>query len=163
MVEWPFCNWGAAEWTALATVVLAVVTVLLVVVGYIQLSSLRDEARKSRTLAACERYDTDPLLDASLRRLAKAKKDGRLQLHSSDYAADVITVLNILDAIAIGIRQDLYDEDLMRDHLESIVRAHFEEYCGANAQVIEGVDPNDFASLRALCERWGATRPRARR
>ncbi|HEY0464322.1 MAG TPA: hypothetical protein VGC79_08945, partial [Polyangiaceae bacterium] len=118
----------AEAWTAIGTIALAFATLVLVAVGYRQLISIRAEAKKERTLAICHRYDIDPVLDVSLRSLwilqTSANKTAKdLKKHRPD----IVTVLNYLDSIAVGIEQELYIEELARDHIESIVKTHVEQ------------------------------------
>jgi hypothetical protein len=65
--------------TAGATTAMAAITGVLALVAWLQVKSARDEAKRSRTLAACERYDLDPFLDQSLRRLREAHNSGDLR------------------------------------------------------------------------------------
>src|SRR5438045_17812 len=102
-----FLGLTAAAWVAVGTLALAGATLALVIAGLLQISSIRDEARRTRTLAICDRYDFDPILDRSLRNLKRAKANGSFQANPKDFRLDVSTVLNYLDGVAIGIEQGL--------------------------------------------------------
>jgi hypothetical protein len=128
-----FLGLTAEGHVALWTAVLAVATSALVIMGLRQLRSIRDEANRERTLRVCERYDTDPILDRALRRLAIGWRTGDIQRDPEKYRPFVTTVLNYLDTLAIGIAQGLYIEELARDHLAEIVKFHHREYLGRDA------------------------------
>jgi len=117
-----FLGLAADGWTAVGTIALAVLTSALATTAAWQIWSIRDEAKRNRTILACDRYDTDPVLDNTLKTLARARKSGQLAADPAAYKTQIATVLNYLDAIAIGIDQDLYIESLARDHLVTIVK-----------------------------------------
>lgn len=145
------------DWTALATVGLTASTLMLALLAWLQLRSIRDEALRSRTLAACDRYDTDPILDIALRRISGSKLSGRWP--ERELRLDVKTVLNYLDALAIGIEQGLYLDELARDHMAPIVKAHVKEYLSAEAVLLFGIDPENYQKLTRLCSRWREAPP----
>jgi len=153
--------WGltAEGWTAVGTLVLAVATAVLVGVGVFQITSIRREASRARTLEACEKYDTDPVLDFYLRRLSTCRRDQSFFKDPDAFRTDVATVLNYLDSIACGIEQGLYIETLARDHIENVVKGHFNQYLGQEAPKIDGIDPANYHRLKALYEEWSAPQP----
>ena len=151
MPEWFFTLEFLTLW-------LAVATTLLVIVAACQIRALRVQTRGWQTLAACERYDTDPVLDRSIRRLAKAgpRKTKRR------YRTDVIAVLNYLDDIAIGIDQRLYVEAIVWDHMYAILTDHVREHLTGPEAAAYGIDPAGYTRLIALYERWTERRTRFR-
>ena len=136
------------DWAALATLV-------LVVVGGWQIISIRIENKRERTLRVCERYNFDPVLDYATRRLRTARNNGDYSKNPLDFRVDVITVLNYLDGIAIGIGQGLYSEPLARDHLDHIVSLHSSEYLGDTDARSLGFELRDFRHLCDMKDRWG--------
>src|SRR5207247_515888 len=83
------------EWTAIGTIILALLTILIVVVGWIQLRSIRKEAETARTLVMCDRYNYDPVLDMSARTLSVAlATGGDFRTNPGKYKCDVVTILN---------------------------------------------------------------------
>jgi hypothetical protein len=157
-----FLGFTAEGWTALSTVFLAAATCVLVGVGVFQIRSIREEAKRSRTLAACDRYDQDIVLDGSLHRLAEARRSGQFSANPSAYRTDIATLLNYLDSIACGIAQGLYIEELARDHIEPILKGHVNQYLGQNSPTIEGIDPADYTRLTSLFQQWQAPSTRFR-
>jgi hypothetical protein len=139
---------------AIGTLVLAFTTAVLVAVGLAQIVSAREEAKRGRTLTACDRYDTDPVLDASLHKLAKADRDGLLETNPGEFRTDIASVLNYLDSLAVGIVQGLYIEEIIRDHNESIIKRHVSQYLALGRSRIFGIDEANYQKLTALCERW---------
>jgi hypothetical protein len=154
--------WGltAEQWTALATVLMSAATFVLVVVGVYQIISIREEAKRTRTLSACDRYDTDPVIDRSLRNLATARADGSLENTPRLYKSDITTVLNYFDSVAIGIEQGLYIDALARDHIEGILKTHFNQYLGPSFRKETEINQEHFQRLNLLYQRWSHDPPR---
>ncbi len=157
-------SWSPDIWIAIftgllfvVTLVLAAATVLLVVLGRRQILMIREEAKQERTLAICHLYDLDPVLDAALRRLGQARDLGVLSYTSAN-RADATTILNYLDAIATGIAQKLYIEELARDHLEPIAKAHVEQYLSAAAPQL-GINRANYKALLEMVKRWSEQPP----
>ena len=132
----------------------ALATTSLVVIGSWQISAIRREAKKERTLEACDRYVTDPLIDACTRTLRDAHLSGEFLKNRKTFRSDVVNLLNYLDGIAIGIAQNLYIDSLARDHLQHIVEKHCEEYLKQPDLTELDVRMKDFEHLIALRERW---------
>lgn len=150
-----FWGLGPDAWTAIATLASTFLTAVLVGVGTWQVSELQSQNKKSRTLTTCEKYDLDPILDASLRNLAAGNLSGDFAKAPRKYKTDVTTILNYLDSVAIGIEQGLYIDALAKDHLSVIVKKHVKDYLsdvGAARSI--GIDPENFGHLKALGERW---------
>ena len=157
-------NWllglSAAQWTALGTMVLAGLTLFIVIAGWIQLRAMRHEADKERTIAMCDRYDFDPVLDPCLRRLSVATgHGGDYKTNADKYKSDVVTVLNYLDSMAVGIKQGIYIESLAHDHSHVILRGHVKELLGLGAPNIVGIDSANYAELIELNKKWSTTPP----
>ena len=158
-----FLGFTAHGWTAIGTVALALVTfalavgtAALVVLGLFQLRSIREEGRISRTIAISDRYDIDPVLDFRLRRIAQARANGALDLRPLDYRADIRTVLNYLDSLAVGIQQDLYIERLAMEHNGAILVGTVENYLDGGGAAKYGLDVQNYATLMVLYRKWKA-------
>src|SRR3954469_7069390 len=117
----------ANGWAALGSALSGLATATLVIVGTVQIRSIRKEGRRERTLAICHRYDSDPVLVASLYRLAKLRKT-REVTDQSEFETDVLTLLNYLDNVAIGISRGVYLERLAYDHIHAVVIGCWKEY-----------------------------------
>lgn len=164
----PDLFWGHSPefWAAIGTLTLAAATVALILIGWGQISAIKKQNRRWQTLAACERYTFDPILDGCLRTLRKAHTEGKFDKDAPEaktYRLEATTVLNYLDGMAIGISQGLYMEDLARDHLEEVVIGHVNEYLIDGMPKKLAIDTKDFRYLLALSERWATiSRPRFR-
>ena len=150
-----FWDNSANAWAAIGSLIQAAGTVVLFFVAVTQLRSIKLENLKTRTLSACDRYDTDPVLDLSLRELRAASNAGlsphdRGHLHTS-----AATVCNYLDSIAVGVEQKLYIEELVRDHLKSIVIKHVDDYLidDSVARAV-GLDRKHYTVLISLAAKW---------
>ncbi len=93
----------------------------LLAFGAYQLSSLKADAKITRTLAACDRYDTDPVLDRVTNRISNAFDDGSLAANPKDFSADMKGLFNYFESIAIGVSRGLYDKDIVAEMLKPII------------------------------------------
>jgi hypothetical protein len=84
---------SAHGWIAFWTFALTIVTGVLAWVAWHQIGAARDEAKLNRTLAACDRYDLDPILDAASRRLHAARESGDLAKNPKSYRLELWTIL----------------------------------------------------------------------
>jgi hypothetical protein len=141
--------WSAVE---------AIATVSLVLIGAWQIKAIRKQEKGWKTLEACEKYDQDPVLDRSLRNIAGAKTSGELDKNPEAFRVDYTTVLNYLDGIATGIRQNLYIERIARDHLEPILVGHVKDWLKPGTAARIGIDLDDYKRLRKLAETWNEGR-----
>ncbi len=122
-----------------------------------QVLSIRKESRKSATLTACERYDTDPVLDRYIRQLSRYRDEAAKT--PEKYRLAISTILNYLDGIAIGVAQGLYIDKLAKDHLEDFVKEYVPDDLmdGATARALT-IKQSDYRHLLALYARW--TKPK---
>jgi hypothetical protein len=156
-----FMGFTAHGWTAIGTLALALVTLALalgtaalVIVGLYQLRSIREEGRISRTIAISDRYDIDPVLDLRLRRIARARLNGALDARPMDYRADLRTILNYLDSLAVGIQQDLYIEKLAMEHNGAILVGTVKQYLDGAAAAKYGLNVQNYETLMVLYRKW---------
>lgn len=123
----------AEIWIAIFTAMLVLATAALAGIAWQEIGSARNENRETQTLLACGRYDTDPIIFTCQERLVavksyKKRNDAALIANADKIRQEALTVLNFLDAIAIGVSQGLYIEHLAREHLINIVRKHVAEF-----------------------------------
>jgi hypothetical protein len=140
-------GWDAAQ---------AMGTFLAAGIAWFQISSLKRQQKGWETLKACERYESDPILDTSLRNIKKMRDAGELASMATAISIDIRTVLNYLDGIAIGVRQGFYDESIVRDHLEPIMRFHFNECFDHDVAKQARIQSSDYSRLRDLIGMWDA-------
>jgi len=116
------------DWNLLFAAVSAVATVGLVIIAWKQLGDIKQGQRNWATLQVCDKYDLDPIIRTVVSRLKNyentrldetvAPVDANNGYGSKD---DSITLLNYFDAIAIGMEQGFYVEDIVTDHLYGIM------------------------------------------
>lgn len=121
--------WGldATAWTAIGAIagwLYCALTAGILAFAIYQIRAVKEEARITRTLAACDRYDTDPILDQVTGRIADALDDGTLAKTPKDVSVDMKVLFNYFESIAIGVSRDLYDRDIVREQLKPIVVDH---------------------------------------
>src|SRR5215472_10186921 len=161
-VEPQFLWFTPSEWTALATCLLAAFTALLVAVGIYQVLGIRAENKKSLTLNACSNYEQNPNIYDALQKLWAALENGELEREPKKFRPQINVMLNFLDAIAIGIEQGLYIEDLAWDHLDAIVKRAVKRYIDSGLIEKVGLEREDFIRLIEMRERWLRARPHFR-
>jgi hypothetical protein len=150
-------------WTAAGTCLLAAATGALILIGLAQISALKRQNRRWETLAACQRYTFDPILDTCLRTLRDTKNLGKFDNNEKALRLEIITVINYLEGLAVGIFQGLYIEDLVRDYLETVIIGHVDEYLKDGMPKKIDFDVKDFPYVLALYARWTEiSRPRFR-
>lgn len=156
--------WGLAaeSWTAIGTFVIALATFVLAGVAFVQITAARKENRKTQTLLACGQYDTSRLLYRCVKKIRAAKDDGSLRKNAANYRREIITILNFLDAIAIGIEQDLYIEGLAYDHIEGIVKTHVSDLIDSGVTDAAGCPRVQWQRLIDLRDKWVRAKPRFR-
>jgi hypothetical protein len=158
----------AEQWIAIGTIALAFVTAVLVLVGTIHISAIRQENKKAQTLAACSNWDQNPNIYDASQKLWAGIESGELEATPRKFRPQINVILNFLDAIAIGIEQELYIENLASDHLDAIIKRVVKRYIdpspGAPGGLVERVDLNreDFLRLIDLRDRWSRAHPRFR-
>ena len=157
-----FLGLVAEAWTAIGTILIALATFLLAIVAYWQIAAARFENRKTQTLLACGQYDTSPLIYHCLKRVRAAKDNGSLKSEPTKLRREIITILNFLDAIAIGIEQNLYIEDLAYDHLEGIVKTHVSDLIDSGVTDAAGCPKSQWQRLIDLRDRWSRVKPHFR-
>ncbi len=121
-----------AGWaTALATGALAIAAWIQLPLIARQVRGLAEQIRLSReaeinaerrmreweTLKACQQYDFDVVIDQATKRVWNASRKGTDYKNADVDTRDLICVLNYLDGMATGIKQKLYIEEVVRDHL----------------------------------------------
>jgi Domain of unknown function (DUF4760) len=144
-----FLGLGPHGWIAVGTLILAAVTLFLGLVGLQQIRAAREEARSNRTLTVVDRYDFDPILDGCLKRLRAAR-----EANTPPIRGDVVTLLNYLESIAIGINKGIYDEDLAAEHMKYIVVETYKRYLGPKAPAVAEIDPSNYLPLKGLYTKW---------
>jgi hypothetical protein len=157
----------------IATSVLALATIAIAIAAWrqlpflvAQLGALAQQVQASReveqaaaqrqreweTIAACGRYDIDPVIETISKRLWDASRAG------VDYSKvdprDCICILNYFDSLAIGIRQNLYIEEIVKDHNGLVISKAVELFIKGELVPAEG-----YRHLMALYDKWNPPPP----
>lgn len=159
-------------------------TFFLVLIGWKQLKKLdrdlecrRKDEKKWATVRACERLDTDSTFDGFNQRIfdkSTSKGDGVIDYtfaNMKPLEADIKGLLNCFDALAIGVLENVYREDIIKDHYETTIK------CAVNAFLLCKNEDNeddkiiadrpvvkkeDYSSLMKLYEKWESTTSKPR-
>jgi len=157
-----FLGLTAEGWTAFWTFSLAAVTALLVGVGIYQILAIGAEKKKAQTLSACSNWEQNPNIYDALQKLWAALESGELEREPKKFRQQLNVVLNFLDAIAIGIEQGLYIEDLAWDHLDAIIKRLVKRFIDSGIIERAGLEREDHQRLIDMRDRWSRSRPRFR-
>jgi hypothetical protein len=137
----------------------AIGSIATAAVAWWQISSLKNQQKGWKTLEACERYESDPVLHDVLLKLRDARDSGQLYKTPRTFRAETATLMNYLDGIAIGQAQGFYNKAIVRDHLEGIMKDHVGEFLSPDLASRMELDTTGFARLRALIAEWDNARP----
>jgi hypothetical protein len=120
-----------AEWvSAIAEAITAVAALAAAAVAYWQLGEIAsqtkiqgDRERQWQTIAACQRYLTDPVLIEAKRKILVARGYGTKSRvdDPQSITQEAIFILNYLDSITIGVRQGVYMKEIVKDNLQSVI------------------------------------------
>ncbi len=122
---------------AYATWALFIATLVLASIAYMKLGAAAKQQRIWSTLQACDRYDTDLTLNRNIRRLMRHLEYDR-PLDDEQFNAAATNLFNYFDAIAIGIKHKMYDEEIVQAHLGNVIRNWIE--CRFMPAVTGGID-----------------------
>lgn len=110
-------------------------------------------------MAAIDKYDSDIILDRALTKLHEECKAGFPA--PQNCRLELIILMNYLDTIAVGIKKKLYDEDLVKSFMESIINEHMKEIIDGKLLAMSGGNPSDFDHICELRTSWRAKCRRA--
>jgi hypothetical protein len=133
----------------------------LSLVGY-QILIVRRENKIAQTMAACSNWEQNPNIYDALQKLWAAIESNELGRDPRKFRPQLNVVLNFLDAIAIGIDQGLYIENLAWDHSDAIVKRTVHRYIDSGIIEQVGLEGEDFLRLIDLRARWQRARPKFR-
>jgi len=111
----------------------------------------QQDNRKWKTLDICAQHELSGSLSSAVECLRRYF-DTTSRCDVAEVRYEWRLILNYLDAIAIGVEQGLYIEDLAKDHLKQIVTVHVEEAFGPKGSMTQF--RNDYLKLRDMHEKW---------
>jgi hypothetical protein len=85
-----------------------------------QISTQVNEQKKWKTIAICEDYWRDPVVNSILERLRSRSGGGTDYSKLDERDPDAVHLIDYFDSVAIGIAQGVYDEDIAKDILEDL-------------------------------------------
>ena len=116
------------DWNALGVWLTALATAALAITAAWQLGHLRkqlkaesERERRWRTIDACERWSMSEVLRDAKVAVFGARSSGRLAENPLAHARNIRSILNYLDAVAIGVRQDAYIKEIVIAHLATVI------------------------------------------
>jgi hypothetical protein len=153
-----FLGLDNTAWTAIGAIaglVYCCLTAGLLGFALYQVRSAKADAKINRTLTACDRYDTDPVLDKVTRRIADGLDDGSLDKNLKEYKVDLYTLFNYFESIAIGVSKGLYDRDIVCDQLKPIIIDYVDDLIISNRAGLKNPS-EDFDHMMKLYREWKA-------
>lgn len=145
------------QWTGIAAIAQGIAAgAAAVALGFAayQIREIRRENKKGRTLAACERYDLDPILAPAVRIVREAKKSGELQKDPKKFSEDVHTIINYLDQLATGCVSDAYSDEILFDYMKHIVEWHYANLIESRLAECLGWQPYHHEAFTRLAIHW---------
>jgi hypothetical protein len=156
IVDDPNTPWNF--WSAFGAIASAAAAFMTAGVAWYQISALRTQQQGWETLKACERYDSDAVLNEALKKLRDARDSGELEKNPRPFRLEITTIMNYLEGVATGIEQGFYDARIVRDHLEPIMRFHAGEVLNPIMLRRLEVHADDFDRVKRLPDSWDAAR-----
>jgi hypothetical protein len=154
------------DWTGIAAIAQSLAAIAaagaLVVAAY-QIREIRREAKKGRTLAACEQYDLDPVLTQAVRTLYEARIAGDLDKNPKAFSPEMHTVINYLDQLAIGSQRDAYTESVLYDYMFFIFDGHYRDLIESTVAPRADWLPEHYEAFATLCLEWRRKHAKAAR
>jgi hypothetical protein len=159
MVAQTFWGLNNTDWTAImaiATALLVAATFFVGGVAWYQISAAREESAKNRTIMACEKYDTDPILDRCCQVLKECKDNGTVETNPQACRLEMFSVLNYLEGIAIGVEDGFYVNEIARAYMHPIFKTYIKEYIDSG--LADRADPSlvqdSYDRLVAVSKKW---------
>jgi hypothetical protein len=152
-----FLGFDNTAWTAIGAIaglIYCALTAGLLIFAVYQVRSARADAKITRTLAACDRYDFDPILDRVTNRIAEALVDGTLEAFPRDYNLDMESLFNYFESIAIGVSKGLYDKDIVCDQLKPIIIEHVDDLIISGVSGWKGNPDKYYEHMMRLYREW---------
>jgi len=125
------------------------VLVAAALIAYVQYRAFKEENRIRAILAACDRYDTDPVVRHAvqvlhLRYMKPADNPDNEREHA------IVSLWNYFDSIALGTMTGSYDFDMVRRHLGTILMVWYDEGILSETHMPESEFNKDYQSTRWL-------------
>jgi hypothetical protein len=121
----------------------------LVGIGRTQREAKNDQ-RKLATLQACDRYDSDPLIQVAVEKLMLVNPN----MDENTRNLYVTRLLNYFSSIAIGLGQDFYDDTIARAHIGYLVVHWFDYIVSKQQWYSPEAMRREFPDLARLVDRW---------
>ena len=120
----------------------------------IEQASKADRAAEERkrvwqTVDRMQSYTTNPVFDAAAERVWVASNEGQDYKSPNVKKRDIIVILNFLNGIATGVRQELYVKEIVHDNLREPIKAAVEDFIHSGIVSEEG-----YESLLWLYDEW---------
>jgi hypothetical protein len=153
-------------------------TFFLAFIGWKQLKKIEDATNarsknemKWATIRACERLDTDSTFDGFNQRIfsqSRLGKKGNLDYTCNNMKSldvDIKGLLNCFDALAIGVLEGVYNEDIIRDHYETTIQEAVKIFLLCESVMRDGtkvlvdrpvVNIDEYKCLMRLYAKWQA-------
>jgi len=152
-----FQNFTLSDWKDISIVFQGILMICLVGATAYQFSALRNENKKSRTHEMSDRYSCDPIIHNAVRVTRNAWIDGDIFKNPDRYRDELRTVLNYLNALAIGIENRIYNEEFAFAVLQDVVRIQAKRYLNDRTfleKTFPGITEGTWVPLFRLSRKW---------
>ena len=143
------------EWLGAAGSILAgLSTIGLVLVAYFQIRSFKNESRRWETVKVCGQFITNERLFACRQAVYnRTRRDGNYSPDTmKDQSHQISTIFAYFEHIAMGISQDFYIEEIVRDNLELEIGIFCQRFLQPTYSDV--LTPAAYQKTEALNRKW---------
>lgn len=153
--------WGLTpdDWRTVSIVAQGFIALFLVMIGIVQIMAFVRNAReikKTRSLEACTRFISDPIINTARRSLFEAQRSGELEKDPYKFRPDIVNMLNYFEYLARGIEGGVYDEVMVHDHLSRVLRTYVKKFLAGDTPQKLALPISVLANQVTidLCAKW---------
>ena len=162
------CERIMQDWIiAISSGISAGATIALAWIAKVQLGGLKKQIKQAaeqdsrrNTLEACQRFEKDPIIKDARKMLWAVTNNGTdYTILTDEHKFNALTLLNYFQGLAIGIEQNVYIEQMVKDflqeHLEKEVKALIKGESGKGWNATKNLcNAVDFDALCKLYDKW---------
>lgn len=156
-------KWDPQKVSAVADTMTAIATMAAVAVAGTQLRNGNKQKRVWSTLQACDRYDSDPTVSEAARVFFNFCEGRDLTVDVVKLENSTRTLFNYFEAIAIGMYQELYEPEIVYEHLGTIMITRRKQLFQSQSEIHKKYAENFtdyFAEFNRICDRFSRGKTR---
>ena len=114
------------------------------------------QQKKWQTLNACFKYEESESLRRDIDAISEKKKgpNDYSNMVEAGFELNMLMLLNYFDALAIGVKQGLYRESIIKAHMKAIIPHYVEEVLEKLPADADRIQRKYYTSLLDLYKKW---------